>query len=97
ADFKVSRGSRDKTIVEFKLAKNSQLERNLEKQTQIYRKASDARRAVHVIIFFSREESTGLCGFCVGSSWRRVRMSCSSTRARTINLRRPRPDRAIEG
>jgi hypothetical protein len=56
ADFKASRGARDKTIVEFKLAKNSQLKRNLQKQTKIYAKASDARKAITVIIYFSRQE-----------------------------------------
>jgi len=56
ADFKVSRGSTDKTLVEFKLAKNSQLERNLEKQTPIYEKASDAQRTIKVIVYFSATE-----------------------------------------
>lgn len=56
ADFKVSRGAKDKTIVEFKLAKNTQLERNLEKQTEIYQKASDAKSAIKVIVFFSDAE-----------------------------------------
>lgn len=56
ADFKISRGFVDKTIVEFKLAKNTQLKRNLERQTQIYQKASDARRAIKVILFFSDGE-----------------------------------------
>jgi hypothetical protein len=55
-DFKISRGKTDKTLVEFKLAKNSQLKRNLEKQTQIYEKASDARRSIKVIIYFSKQE-----------------------------------------
>jgi len=55
-DFKVSRGSADKTLVEFKLAKNSQLERNLEHQTQIYEKASDARRSIKIIVYFSAAE-----------------------------------------
>ncbi|MCI0561046.1 MAG: hypothetical protein MN733_21375, partial [Nitrososphaera sp.] len=32
ADFKISRGAYDKTIVEFKLAKNSKLEQNLKRQ-----------------------------------------------------------------
>ena len=41
ADFKISKG-KDKSIVEFKLAKNKSLERNLEKQTEIYKRASDA-------------------------------------------------------
>jgi len=34
-DFKISRGAKDKTLVEMKLAKNSHLERNLEKQVPI--------------------------------------------------------------
>src|SRR5260370_6242592 len=33
-DFKISRGSADKTLVEFKLAGNSQLKRNLERQAE---------------------------------------------------------------
>jgi hypothetical protein len=55
-DFKISRGSKDKTLVEFKLASNSQLRRNLEKQTQVYEKASDAKRSIKVIVYFSKTE-----------------------------------------
>jgi hypothetical protein len=55
-DFKISRGAKDKTLVEFKLAKNSQLKRNLEKQTEIYEKASDAKRSIKVIVYFSENE-----------------------------------------
>jgi len=56
ADFKVSRGSKDKTLVEFKLAKNSYLEQNLEHQTKIYEKASDAKRSIKVIVYFTAAE-----------------------------------------
>jgi hypothetical protein len=56
ADFKISRGAADKTIVEMKLAKNSQLRRNLQRQAEIYKKASDAAHAIKVIVFFSAEE-----------------------------------------
>ncbi len=56
ADFKVSRGAVDKTIVEFKLAKNTQLRRNLAKQVEIYKQASDAKRAIKVIVYFSLGE-----------------------------------------
>ena len=56
ADFKISRGAKDKTVVEFKLAKNSQLQRNLERQTPIYKKASDARKSIKAIIYFSKSE-----------------------------------------
>lgn len=56
ADFKISRGAKDKTIVEMKLAKNSHLKRNLEKQAEIYKKASDAENAIKAIIFFTPDE-----------------------------------------
>ena len=55
-DFKISRGARDKTLVEMKLAKNSHLERNLEKQVAIYQAASDAEHGIKAIIFFSQAE-----------------------------------------
>ena len=55
-DFKVSRGRFDKSLVEFKLAKNTHLRRNLEKQAEIYQKASDAPNALKVILFFSDNE-----------------------------------------
>ncbi|MET0004371.1 MAG: hypothetical protein ABW087_12190 [Candidatus Thiodiazotropha sp.] len=55
-DFKVSRGSFDKSLVEFKLAKNTHLKRNLEKQAEIYQKASDASTAFKVILYFTDEE-----------------------------------------
>lgn len=58
ADFKVSQGARDKTIVEFKLAKNTKLERNLAKQAEIYEKASDATQpSLKVIIYFSLKQA----------------------------------------
>lgn len=56
ADFKVSHGASNKALVEMKLAKNTHLRRNLAKQTPIYEKASDSRRTVKVIIFFTPEE-----------------------------------------
>lgn len=55
-DFKISRGKWDKSLVEFKLAKNTHLRTNLEKQTAIYEKASDAPRSLRVILFFTNEE-----------------------------------------
>jgi len=56
ADYKISRGSTDKTLVEFKLAGNTQLKRNLQKQLEIYKKAADAEHGFKVIIFFSEQE-----------------------------------------
>jgi len=56
ADFKISRGAKDKTIVEFKLAKNTGLEKNLLKQVEIYKKASDAEHSLKAILYFTEEE-----------------------------------------
>lgn len=50
-DFKVSRG-RHKTLVEMKLAKNSKLEANLQKQVEVYQAAADAERGIKAIIYF---------------------------------------------
>ena len=56
ADFKISRGSEDKTIVEFKLASNPQLKRNLQNQLEIYKMASDADKGLKVIFYFTDTE-----------------------------------------
>ena len=57
ADYKISQGSKDKTIVEFKLAKNTHLEKNLRNQTTIYEKASDTSRpSIKAILFFSSDQ-----------------------------------------
>ncbi|MDD4981544.1 MAG: hypothetical protein PHS12_02130 [Candidatus Omnitrophica bacterium] len=55
-DFKISRGAKDKTLVEFKLASNSKLRQNLENQVEVYKKAHDTDKAIKVIIFFSLDE-----------------------------------------
>ena len=55
-DFKISRGSKDKTLVEFKLASNPQLSRNLLRQLEIYKKASDAKKGYKVIFYFTKQE-----------------------------------------
>ena len=55
-DFKVSKGSRDATLVEFKLASNSKLKKNLANQVEIYKKASCTDRAIKVILYFTEEE-----------------------------------------
>jgi hypothetical protein len=55
-DFKVSRGSFDKSVVEFKLASNTQLQRNLENQVAIYQRANNTDQALKVITYFSAEE-----------------------------------------
>lgn len=61
-DFKISRGRADRSLVEFKLAKNPQLKRNLERQVTIYEAASGANRSLKVIGFFTAEQHTRVQG-----------------------------------
>ena len=61
-DYKISRGAGDKTLVEMKLAKNTALERNLEKQLPIYQAASDAENGIKAILFFTEEEEQRAVG-----------------------------------
>lgn len=55
-DYKVSDGAADKTLVEFKLASNSKLKKNLEKQVGVYEKANSTRQSIKVILYFSGGE-----------------------------------------
>ncbi|GGR40952.1 hypothetical protein [Streptomyces netropsis] len=55
-DFKVSYGSGDKSLIEFKLASNSSLKRNLEKQVSIYEAANGTRQSVKVILCYTAED-----------------------------------------
>jgi hypothetical protein len=61
-DYKISRGAKDKTLIEMKLAKNTGLERNLQKQLPIYQAASDAENGIKAIIFFSAAEQARVEG-----------------------------------
>ena len=56
ADFKLSRGAFDKTIVEFKLASNRKLKQNLQNQQSVYQRASDAGAHLSVVVYFSEAE-----------------------------------------
>lgn len=52
-DYMISQGAFDKTLVEFKLAKNTQLKRNFQNQTTVYEAASDAtHKSFKVIMYF---------------------------------------------
>lgn len=61
-DFKVSRGAKDKSLIEFKLASNPQLKRNLANQVEIYEKANDTKKSIKVIIYFTAEELSKTTG-----------------------------------
>lgn len=55
-DFKISRGAGDATLVEFKLAGNSQLEKNLEHQVTVYEKANKTTQSFKVILYFNQRQ-----------------------------------------
>lgn len=55
-DFKISRGFKDKTLVEFKLASNSKLKQNLAKQVERYQEANQTDKAIKVILYFDGSE-----------------------------------------
>ncbi|MCM8534051.1 MAG: hypothetical protein NE330_23010 [Lentisphaeraceae bacterium] len=58
ADYKVSFGSGDSTIVEFKLAKSTSLKPNLQHQTEIYKKASKSISDIKVILCYTFADIT---------------------------------------
>ncbi len=55
-DFKVSKGRRDKTLIEFKLASNSKLKQNLKHQVGVYEAANDTAKSIKAILYFSESE-----------------------------------------
>lgn len=56
ADYKISHGQRNSTIVEFKLGRSTSLEKNLRSQTEIYKKASKSINDIKVILCYSQSE-----------------------------------------
>ncbi|OYD87764.1 hypothetical protein CDG77_27575 [Nostoc sp. 'Peltigera membranacea cyanobiont' 213] len=58
ADYKISRGDRDSTIIEFKLGSSSSLQKNLLNQTEIYKKASRSISDIKVILCYTQQEIT---------------------------------------
>lgn len=55
-DFKVSFGAGEKSLIEFKLASNNQLKRNLENQVAIYESANRTRTSVKVIVIYTARD-----------------------------------------
>ena len=56
ADFIISWGGADKTVVEFKLASNRKLKRNLQNQVAIYEEANNTEQSIKVVIYFTGAE-----------------------------------------
>lgn len=61
-DYKVSKGKKNASLVEFKLASNSSLRRNLEKQVEVYAKANQTDHAIKVVLHFSDDEREKVLG-----------------------------------
>lgn len=55
-DYKISMGNADKTLVEFKLARNTKLKANLKSQVEIYQVANDTKSSITVILYFTDGE-----------------------------------------
>jgi len=55
-DYKISRGNKDSSLVEFKLAKNKHLKNNLQKQLEIYKEANQTQKGFFVIVYMSESE-----------------------------------------
>ena len=58
ADYKISFGGRESTIVEFKLARSSSLARNMKNQVAIYKKANKSINDISVILCYTKFEIT---------------------------------------
>lgn len=55
-DYAISKGSKDKTLIEFKLASNSKIKQNLAKQVEVYEKANNTKKSIKVILYFDVTE-----------------------------------------
>lgn len=55
-DFKLSKGAVDKSLIEIKLASNSQLKRNLQNQVEVYEKANGTRNSVKMIVCYTEAD-----------------------------------------
>lgn len=55
-DYKVSNGRDDQTLIEFKLASNTKLEKNLANQVDVYKTANQTDSALTAILYFSDRE-----------------------------------------
>lgn len=55
-DYKISRTSKNTSLVEFKLASNGKLKQNLKNQVAIYERANETDKSIKVILYFDIEE-----------------------------------------
>lgn len=55
-DYSISMGAKDKTLVEIKLASNTKLRTNLEKQLGVYQTANNTEKGLYVVVYFTKEQ-----------------------------------------
>lgn len=55
-DYKISKGAKNSTLVEFKLASNSKIKQNIEHQVEVYKKANQTKNEIKVIFYFNKAE-----------------------------------------
>lgn len=55
-DFTASQGKKDKTLIEFKLAKSSSLEDNILNQLEKYKEVDNTKQGIWVVVFFTYKE-----------------------------------------
>jgi hypothetical protein len=65
-DFKVSYGSGEKSLIEFKLGSNPRLRHGLEKQVEIYEKANGTRSSVKVIVCYTARQQARVVSILKG-------------------------------
>ncbi|MEK6839335.1 MAG: hypothetical protein AABX72_00165 [Nanoarchaeota archaeon] len=61
-DFTASQGRKDKTVIEFKLARSSSLEKNILNQVEKYKEVNKTNQGIWVIIFFTYKEYQKVLG-----------------------------------
>ena len=75
-DYKNFARRRRQTLVEMRLARNTALERNLEKQLPIYQAASDAKQGIKAIVLLPRRKSSGPLASSINSASLAIKTWC---------------------
>lgn len=88
----MSKGSVDKSLIEIKLASNSQLKRNLQNQVEVYEKANGTRTSVKMIVCYTEADVAKVDAVLKELDLRGEKSIVVITHARTTNLPDPRPD-----
>jgi len=92
-DYKISEGDADKTLVEFKLARNTKLKSNLQNQVQTYEKANDTSSSITVILYFHRWRMVASEGYLAEAENRQGQEY--SLDRRTLHQQTPGVDREV--